>query len=188
MSKIYQYLDPSGTQEVIDTMLDLSDNAITQNITNDLSSDNNKIPSALVTKQSLDFINEGINVLKHLIQDSQISVSELQEFVSNTNVEIQDKLSDIEDKFDQKTIEVDFIQCYIINYKYNEVVNPENNAVYIYLENNRYGLAYYNNGWIVSGVIMEGIEDLIKKEEFHITTNEEIRILVNNAYIKINPI
>lgn len=188
MSKIYQYLDPAGTQEVIDTMLDLSDNTITQNITNDLSSDNNKIPSALVTKQSLDFINEGINVLKHLIQDSQTSVSELQEFVSNTNVEIQDKLSDIEDKFDQKTIGVDFIQCYIINYKYNEVVNPEHNAVYIYLENNRYGLAYYNNGWIVSGVIMEGIEDLIKKEEFHITTNEEIRILVNNAYIKINPI
>lgn len=189
MDKKYQYLDPAGTTEVIHTILEFSDSEVANMVTNIVNqSSGNKAPSAAVVKSLTDNIQEAINIVKSMVKDSQVEIDNTKQFVDDTKVDVNNRLNVINNKFDSKTVGVDFIQVYIVDCLYSEIINPENNTIYIYKDKkkNKFGLAYYNQGsWYVSGMIIPGLETLITENDVQMMSKGEISNLISLAYNKI---
>lgn len=187
MDKKYQYLDPAGTDELIHNILEFSDNEISNMITNIIDQQSgNKAPSAEIVKSLTDNIQEAINIIKSMVDSSQTEITNTKQFIDDTKVDVNNRLNNINDEFESKTAGVDFIQVYIADCKYSEIINPKNNSIYIYKDKNKFGLGYYNqNNWYISGMIIPGLETLLTKTDISMISKDKITYYVKSAYNKI---
>lgn len=189
MSKTYQYLDPAGSNELINTILEFSDDAIANMVTDVISpSSGNKAPSASAVNTIVTKLRSALENIQVMIDDSYKEIDNTKEIINETIKDTSKQLADINDEFDKKTTGVDFIKLYVVNCRYNEIADPINNSIYIYKDNNKHRLGYYNQGnWYISGVdIPEFNEEiLIKSEDIEFLNGDFIHDQVHTAYLRV---